>query len=277
MAGSPRSPGDASDRGRATFALELAREVGPLLLRSFRGGVAAERKSRGIVTSLDREAETLIAAALATTFPGDGLISEEGAERPSSTGWRWIVDPLDGTTNFVSGLPMFAVSLAALDQEGGGAAIGVVHAPAMGPASPGPASPGATFVAERGRGARGDGGPLSASPATSLGDAVFLINKAYGPPARLWEVTAGLLPSLRAARMLGCVSLDLALVAAGWVDGAVLLPTDPWDVAAGTLLVVEAGGRVSDHQGGGLRAGERSAILAAAPGLHREALAKLRP
>lgn len=272
MAGS-RSPGDVPNPTRVAFALGLAREVGALLLRSFRTGVAAERKSRGIVTSLDREAETLIAGALAITFPGDGLVSEEGTERPSSTGWRWITDPLDGTTNFVSGLPLFAVSLAALnEQDGGGAAIGVVHAPALGSTALG-----TTFVAERGRGARGDDGPLRASPATSLGDAVFLINKAYGPPARLWEVTAGLLPVIRAARMFGCVSLDLALVAAGWAEGAVLLPTDPWDVAAGALLVVEAGGRVSDHQGGELRAGERTAVLAAAPGLHGEALAKLRP
>lgn len=266
MASSPTD--DAPDSSRAVFALELAREMGGLLLRSFRSGVAAERKSRGIVTSLDREAETLIAGALAAAFPGDGLVSEEGTERPSSTGWRWIVDPLDGTTNFVSGLPMFAVSLAALDEEGdGGAAIGVVHAPALG----------STFSAERGRGARGGAGPLAASPTASLGDAVFLINKAYGPPARLWEVTAGLLPAIRAARMLGCVSLDLALVAAGWVDGLVLLPADPWDVAAGALLVGEAGGRVSDLEGRELRAGERTGVLAAAPGLHAAALAKLRP
>ena len=311
MASSPRSPrpprpsrsGDLPNTTRAAFAQGLVREVGTLLLRSFRTGVAAERKSRGIVTRLDREAESLIAEALAATFPGDGLVSEEGTERPSSTGWRWIADPLDGTTNFVSGLPMFAVSLAAVnEQEGSGAAIGVVHAPALGTARPqtalpgsppvgtaprrsappgsalpGSAPPGTTFVAERGRGARGDGGPLRASPATDLGDAVFLINKAYAPPAHLWEVTAGLLPAIRAARMFGCVSLDLALVAAGWVDGAVLLPADPWDIAAGVLLVVEAGGRVTDHQGAELRDGERSAVLAAAPGLHAEALTKLRP
>jgi myo-inositol-1(or 4)-monophosphatase len=259
--------GDRAASQRSAFAIEMAREVGDLLLRSFRSGVAAEQKARGIVTALDREAEGLIAAKLAKEFAGDGLISEEGTARSSSTGWRWIVDPLDGTTNFVSGLPLFTVSLAARHDEEG-VRVAVVHAPALG----------STFWASRGQGARGDSGPLVTSPTTSLGDAVFLINKAYAPPARLWEATAGLLPAIRAARMLGCVSLDLALVAAGWVDGVVLLPADPWDVAAGALLVEEAGGRVSDLEGRPLEAvgaGQRTGVLAASPGLHGQALVKL--
>jgi myo-inositol-1(or 4)-monophosphatase len=261
--------GDQSASDRSAFALDVARTVGHLLLESFRSGVAAERKARGIVTALDREAESLVAAKLAEAFPGDGLVSEEGAARPSSTGWRWIVDPLDGTTNFVSGLPLFTVSLAAHHDEGG-VRVALVHAPALG----------STFWAVRGRGARGDAGPLAPSPTARLDEAVFLINKAYAPAPRLWEVTAGLLPAIRAARMLGCVSLDLALVAAGWADGAVLLPADPWDVAAGALLVAEAGGRVSDLGGrplGIMGAGERTGVLAATPALHAPALAKLSP
>jgi myo-inositol-1(or 4)-monophosphatase len=145
--------------------------------------------------------------------------------------------------------------------------VAVVHAPALG----------STFWAVRGQGARGDGGPLAVSPTSSLGDAVFLINKAYAPAHLLWETTAGLLPEIRAARMLGCVSLDLALVAAGWADGAVLLPADPWDLSAGTLLVAEAGGRVTDLEGNSLPEGQRSAVLAAPPALHAPALAKLHP
>lgn len=254
---------------RAAFALDLGQEVGNLLLKSFRSGIAAERKSRGIVTTLDRDAETLIATRLAEAFPGDGLVSEEGTSRPSSTGWHWIADPLDGTTNFVSGLPMFTVSLAASNDAGekGGAQIALVHAPALG----------STFWAVRGQGAQGDDGPLAVSTTPVLGDAVFLINKAYAPAPCLWEATAGLLPAIRAARMLGCVSLDLAMVAAGWADGVVILPADPWDLAAGTLLVAEAGGRVSDLEGNPLPDGERSGVLAAPPALHEAALAKLRP
>lgn len=250
---------------RASLAVTIARRVGDCLMARFRTGVAADRKSRGIVTDLDREAEALIASCLASAFPGDGLISEEGTERPSSTGWRWIADPLDGTTNFVSGLPLFAVSLAAWDPDG--PAIGVVHAPALG----------ATFRAERGRGAHGPDGPLHPSAATDLGDCVFLLNKAYGPPHRLWDLTAGLQPLLRASRMFGCVSLDLAMVAAGWVDGLVMLPADPWDVASGVLMAEEAGATVSDLTGGPLQPGERTGMLAAGRGVHAAALARLRP
>ena len=260
----PPAPPPGSS-GRAELALTLATRIGEALMASFRTGVAAGRKSRGIVTDLDRGGEALIAAALAEAFPGDGLVSEEGTARPSATGWRWIADPLDGTTNFVSGLPNFAVSLAALDEDG--PAIGVVHAPALG----------ATFRAERGRGAHGTAGRLRTSAVTALGDCVFLVNKAYAPPDALWHLTAGLLPQLRASRMFGCVSLDLAMVAAGWADGLVMLPADPWDVAAGVLLVEEAGGTVSDLAGRPLPPGERTGILAAAPGVHAAALASLPP
>jgi myo-inositol-1(or 4)-monophosphatase len=217
------------------------------------------------VTDLDHRGEALIAGALAQAFPGDGLVSEEGTARPSTTGWQWIADPLDGTTNFVCGLPNFAVSLAARDENG--PAVGVVHAPALG----------ATFWAERGSGAHGPAGPLTTSGGTELGDCVFLVNKAYAPAAALWELTAGLLPHLRTSRMFGCVSLDLAMVAAGWVDGLVMLPADPWDVAAGVLLVEEAGGTVTDLQGRPLPTGKRTGILAAAAGVHAAALALLPP
>ncbi|MGH2720940.1 MAG: inositol monophosphatase family protein, partial [Actinomycetota bacterium] len=260
---SPPPPSSPGRSGRADLALTLAGRVGEALMASFRTGVAAGRKPRGIVTDLDHRGEALIAAALAEAFPGDGLVSEEGTARPSASGWRWIADPLDGTTNFVSGLPNFAVSLAALDERG--PAVGVVHAPALG----------ATFWAERGRGAHGTGGTLRTSGATALADCVFLVNKAYAPPAALWDLTAGLLPHLRASRMFGSVSLDLAMVAAGWADGLVMLPADPWDVAAGVLLVGEAGGAVSDLAGRPLPPDGRTGILAAAPGVHAAALACL--
>src|SRR2546425_846530 len=92
-----------------------------------RSGASA---TRGVVTELDRRAENLIARSLERSFPEDGLLAEEGTRREGRSGWRWVVDPLDGTTNYVSGLPMFAVSLACLD--GRGAVLGVVHAPALG-------------------------------------------------------------------------------------------------------------------------------------------------
>lgn len=252
-------------RERLRWAEEVAGRVGGLLLEHFRSGVVAERKASGIVTELDRRAEAVIVRELGEAFPDDGLVSEEGAGRRSASGWRWIVDPLDGTTNYVSGLPMFAVSLACLDQAG--TALGVVHAPGLGE----------TFSAIRGGGAGGPGGPVASSRAASLRDAVFIANKAYHPPSLLWEVAGGLLARIRAFRVFGCVSLDLALVAAGRADGIVLLPTDPWDVAAGTLLLAEAGAVVADLSGSPPPPGSRTGVLAAAPAIFEEALALLRP
>jgi myo-inositol-1(or 4)-monophosphatase len=105
---------------------------------------------------------------------------------------------------------------------------------------------------------------------------VFIVNKAYHPASMLWAVAGGLAGALRAFRMFGCVSLDLALVAAGRADGLVLLPADPWDVAAGLLLVEEAGLRAGDLAGGGDTSGRRG-ILATSPSLFAQAAVLLDP
>ncbi|HEY2666455.1 MAG TPA: inositol monophosphatase [Actinomycetota bacterium] len=257
---------------RLDWATRTAREAGELLLASFRTGVAAERKDRGIVTELDRGAERLIAASLAKAFPGDGLVAEEGTGRESTSGYRWAVDPLDGTTNYVAGLPMFAVSLGCLEDGGedgdGAAVVGVVHAPVFEE----------TFAAVRGLGLRG--APGSSRPSRpgpdDLGAAVFIVNKAYHPASVLWAVAGGLMASVRAFRTFGCVSLDLALVAAGRADGLVLLPADPWDVAAGLLLVEEAG-LVAGGLAGGPNPTGRQGILATSPSLFPMAAALLDP
>lgn len=231
---------------RLAWAEAVAAEVGDLLTGAARAGVVAEAKGdKGIVTELDRRAEGHIAGSLQAAFPDDGIEAEEGTRRAGNGRWRWVVDPLDGTTNYVAGLPMYAVSLAARDEAG--TALGVVHAPALGE----------TFTAVRGRRTPGsrtdegaDGG--AASRGTAPGDlkkAVFIVNKAYRPAPVLWGVAGSLMSSVRAFRTFGCVSLDLALVAAGRADGLVLLPAEPWDVAAGLLLAAEAGLALGDLAG----------------------------
>lgn len=264
-------------QARLDWAIRISGQAGELLLASFRTDVAVERKNRGIVTELDRRAEALIAGSLAEAFPGDGLVAEEGTGRESSSGYRWAVDPLDGTTNYVAGLPMFAVSLGCLEggaEDGDGAAVlGVVHAPAFGE----------TFAAVRGLGLRGGAaGPGRPSPGRlspgpdDLGAAVFIVNKAYHPAPVLWAVAGGLMASVRAFRTFGCVSLDLALVAAGRADGLVLLPADRWDVAAGLLLVEEAG-LVAGTLAGGPNPTGRQGILATRSSLFAPAAALLDP
>ena len=247
-------------QARLEWANRISQEVGELLVSSFRTGVAAERKDRGIVTELDRRAERFIAGSLAAAFPGDGLLAEEGTGREATSGYRWVVDPLDGTTNYVTGLPMFAVSLGCLDEKG--AVVGAVHAPALGD----------TFTAFRG------GGFDRPDPAAvpDLGTSVFILNKAYHPASMLWTVAGGLAGSVRAFRMFGCVSLDLALVAAGRADGLILLPADPWDVAAGLLLIEEAGLRAGDLGGGTDMSGRRG-ILATSSSLFATAARLLDP
>jgi myo-inositol-1(or 4)-monophosphatase len=249
---------------RAAWAEAVAGEVGGLLAGAARSGLVAEAKgAKGIVTELDRRAEALIAASLAGAFPGDGIEAEEGTRRPATGPWRWIVDPLDGTTNYVAGLPLYAVSLACLDAAG--TAIGLVHAPALG----------LTFRAVRGSGARraaAAGDPAAGDLAT----AVFLVNKAYRPAPVLWEVAGGLMSSVRAFRTFGCVSLDLALVAAGRADGLVLLPAERWDVAAGLLLLAEAGLAATALDGSPEPDGT-GGILATRAELADRALALLKP
>jgi len=256
-------------QARLDWAIRTARDAGELLLASFRTDVAAHGKDRGIVTELDRRAERLIAGSLSEASPGDGLVAEEGTGRDATSGYRWVVDPLDGTTNYVAGLPMFAVSLGCLAESGGATVLGVVHAPVFGE----------TFTAVRGLGLRGGAaGPVRpARPGLDdLGAAVFIVNKAYHPAALLWAVAGGLMASVRAFRTFGCVSLDLALVAAGRADGLVLLPADPWDVAAGLLLVEEAG-LVAGGLDGGPDPTGRHGILATSPSLFPSAAVLLDP
>jgi myo-inositol-1(or 4)-monophosphatase len=231
-----------------------------MLMRSFRSELESSDKAAGIVTQLDTRAEALIASELKASFPGDGLLAEEGTELESTTGYRWIADPLDGTTNYVSGLPHFAVSLACL--RGPEAVLGVVHSPAMAE----------TFKVVRGERAAGPDGPMKAKETTELKRAVFLLNKCYLPSPALWETVRDLLPHIRAFRYLGCISLDIAYVAAGRVDGLILLPSEPWDVAAGLAMLEASGAGFSDLSGGPVPVGEPSGIVACAPELLKQVL-----
>jgi myo-inositol-1(or 4)-monophosphatase len=229
-------------------------------MTSFRTGLESSEKAAGIVTQLDTRAEELISAELRATFPGDGLLAEEGTELESSTGYRWIADPLDGTTNYVAGIPHFSVCLACLTDDE--VQLGVVHSPAMGE----------TFKVARGEGATGPDGPLKAKRTSVLKQSVFLLNKCYLPSRVLWETTRDLLEHIRAFRCLGCISLDIAYVAAGRVDGLVLLPAEPWDIGPGLALLEASGAGFADLSGGRVPVGKRSGIVATAPDLMEQVL-----
>lgn len=219
---------------------------------------------RDVVTEIDLAAEGVILDLIRARFPEHAILSEE-AGGVQADGYTWVVDPLDGTTNVVHRVPFFSVSIGVL--VGGEPLIGVVHDPLRGQ----------TFTAERGKGAALDGAPLSASRTAPLARAVVGVD--WGRSDEVRERVLALLlrvaPRCGTVRALGSAALAQAYVAAGWLDGYFNLALKPWDVAAGSLLVAEAGGRCSALEGGAYQA-DGAACLATNDLLHEELLSLLR-
>ncbi len=203
--------------------------------------VSSKSSEVDLVTAVDREAERLILDHLLAAFPDHGVVAEESPARPGREPYTWYVDPLDGTTNFAHGYPQFAVSIAlARDGE---LVLGLVHDPMREE----------TFTALRGGGARLNGAPITVSETDELGRA--LLATGFPPDRRLRA--AFYLTFVRLAlergqcvRRAGAASLDLCYVACGRLDGFWEWKLHPWDLAAGRLIVEEAGGRVTDFEGG---------------------------
>ena len=222
------------------------------VLREYYGrkpeGLGSKSSTTDLVSDADREAERAIRELLEAERPDDGLLAEEGSHAEARSGRRWIVDPLDGTINFLYGFPAWAVSIALEDAEG--LALGVIHSPLHEE----------TFTAVRGEGARLDGRVLAVNDRRELAGALVATGFSYEPDRRAEqaEVVRELLPRVRDIRRAGAAALDLAWLAAGRVDAFYERGLKAWDRAAGDLLVREAGG-VS-----GSLAGEPPGMIAAA-------------
>lgn len=246
---------DRAPRSSALAVAEAAaREAGAILLERFgridRTRIRSKSAARDLVTAADVESERSIVARLRAAFPEDAIEAEEEVHDAAETSGapdrpRWFVDPLDGTVNFVHGIPAFAVSIARYRGPGCEIApeVAVVHLPRLGE----------TFTAERGKGAWLDGEPIRVSETRKLGDAIL----ATGFPYRRNELAHTNLENfgrffldVRGMRRMGSAAMDLAYVAAGRFDGFWELHLAPHDVAAGALLVREAGGIVRDADGG---------------------------
>ncbi len=198
--------------------------------------VAATKSSpTDVVTAMDRASEELIGDLLRELRPGDGLLGEEGASRPSDTGVQWVVDPLDGTVNYLYGVPFWAVSIAARDTHDADdrSLVGVVHAPALDK----------TWIAAAGEGASRSGVTLHGSSATALEQALVGTGFGYAAAkrARQAEVAARVLPRIRDIRRLGSAAIDLCFAAEGTLDAYFEQGLKPWDGAAGYLVAREAG------------------------------------
>jgi myo-inositol-1(or 4)-monophosphatase len=219
------------------------------------GGPAqgVERKSSrtDMVSDADRDAEELVRTMLARERPEDGLLAEEGSESAAHSGRRWVVDPLDGTTNYLYGIPVWAVSIALEDAEGG--LVGVVHDPVRDE----------TFTASRGQGAHLDGAELRIGDADRLDTALIATGFSYDSDQRADQarLLTQVLPRVRDIRRAGAAALDLCGLAAGRVDGYYERGLQHWDWAAASLVVTEAGGVVRRLDG------EPAGLMAGAPGI----------
>jgi myo-inositol-1(or 4)-monophosphatase len=239
-------------------AIEAARAGGRILVGHWRNlplGSIEEKKMNDFVTVADRESEERIVSSIRSRFPSDGFLGEEGGwqgdgEREGTR--TWIIDPLDGTSNFIAGFPFWCVSIAA--REAGRIVAGVIWDPLRDE----------LYTAERGGGAFRNGLRLSVSARPGI-DGAFL---ATGFPFRSRDridlylaLFKAVFLRARGIRRAGSAALDLAQVAAGVFDGFFEFHLAPWDVAAGALLIEEAGGRVTDFDGGD-RFWERGNVLA---------------
>ncbi|SIO09287.1 inositol monophosphatase family protein [Agromyces cerinus] len=254
------------------LARGIALQAAEFALDARRGGVsvAATKSSPvDVVTSVDRDTEALIRRLVLEARPDDGIVGEEDDTRVGTTGVNWVVDPIDGTVNFLYGIPAWSISIAVVegsdDPTRWRALAGVVVNP----------STGEVFEASAGGGARLDGRRLTVNTDVPLSHALVGTGFSYSAEARRAqaEVLLELLPLARDIRRMGSGALDLCSVAAGRLDAYYERGLNPWDHAAGALIAQEAGARVGGPRGGAVTA---ELVLAAAPALYEEIAAALR-
>ncbi len=246
------------------LARDTAAEAAALLrarLHQARTDVGTKSSPTDMVSEVDREAEALIVGRILAARPHDGILGEEGTERTGTSGVRWVIDPLDGTTNYLYRRPEFAVSIAA--EFEGEVVVGVIH----------DAPRDASYHARRGGGAFVGDAPAHASSAQDLATALVGTGFGYDPARRAVQgrIFAVLVPHVRDVRRGGSACLDLCAVACGQLDAYYESGLQPWDMAAGRLIVEEAGGRTGFVP---MPGGLPPALVAAPPALY-EALVEM--
>ena len=242
-------------------ACDAAKVAGRVLMRRFRDARAPQIEQKGLhdfVSEVDRQAEEAIVGLLSDRFPDHAIMAEEGTPEADRAEYRWVVDPLDGTTNFLHGVQPFSVSIALEDRQGLVAAA--IHDPYHGE----------TFHAQRGGGARLNGEPIRCSDPDTMDFALLATGFPFRELSRLdpyLDTFEAFVRSTAGIRRAGSAAIDLAYTACGRYDGFWEIGLSRWDIAAGALLVTEAGGMVTDVAGGAdyLDSGD---IVAAGPAMH---------
>jgi myo-inositol-1(or 4)-monophosphatase len=254
-------------------AKQIALEAGALLKEGQDKGFSLERKSTSIdlVTEYDQMAETLVVGHLTKAYPDHGIVAEEGSSREcrSSEGYRWYIDPLDGTNNFAHNIPHFSVSIALFKEDQ--PEVGVIYDPMRDE----------LFWAQRGQGAYLNGSPLKVSTPDRVGDSILSSGFPYDRHTDSVDNLAQLaafIKNCQGFRRFGSCALDHAYVAAGRYDGFWEFKLSPWDVAAGILLVQEAGGTVTRIDGSPVGyLTERNHLVTSNGLIHEEMLELLKP
>ena len=251
------------------FAINLAHETGDLLRQGHARGVdtiITKQSAVDLVTEVDLASDKLIGESLRDRFPDHAILTEESSGDLPEQGSVWVVDPLDGTTNFAHGYPVFSVTLALLiDRE---IELGVVYDPLRDE----------TFWAQRGQGSWRNGSRMQVSTTLELGRSLlatgFAYDRASNPDNNLAEFSH-FMPKTRGVRRAGSAALELAFTAAGWLDGYWEKGLHVWDTAAGVLMVREAGGIATTYAGRPWRPGDRNVVVSNGV-LHEALLSGLR-
>ena len=225
--------------------LDLCQEVGAFQCEHLNQVSQNQVEDKGLnqlVSFVDQQSERKLTEALTVLLPGSRFIGEEFASQERETsGYTWVIDPLDGTTNFLHGLPVFSISIALLDE--GRPVLGVVHCPALGE----------TFTAVRGEGAHLNGQRIQVSSNSELSKSLLATGFPYyefGKMQPYLELLQVFMKGTQGLRRMGSAAIDLAYTACGCFDAFFEMNLSPWDIAAGMLLVEEAGGKVCDFSGG---------------------------
>ena len=222
--------------------IEISKEVGQLIKNSFGKDLEIEFKTNelNLVTEADRASERMITEFIKKKYPSHGILAEEGSESNKSAEYLWIIDPLDGTTNFAHGLPIFSVSIGL--QKNGETMAGVVY----------DINQDIIYTAEKGAGATANGKKIIVSSNSNLAHSMLVTGFPYDVkenPDKVFERFIAILKSSRAVRRLGSAAIDFCYVAKGVFDGFWEVHLHPWDICAGKLILEEAGGIVTDFNG----------------------------
>ncbi len=248
----------------ADLAEEIARKAGALLIARPQFFDLDEKSNVfDFATQMDHASEALIVSAINSARPGDGIVGEEGAAQDSTTGYTWVIDPIDGTVNYLYNLPGWCISIGVKDKDG--AVAGVVYLPATD----------SLWRASRGAGASRNGKAIQCNDPVELNRALVATGFAYDLERRRIQAKflQNLLPEIRDIRRLGACAADICMVASGMLDAYFEAGVNEWDHIAAALIAQEAGAKVLIKKG--IWDGEKDLVVVAGPSLHAQLLDRL--